>query len=116
MARGEEGVASYTFQGQEYLIGYAPVKTTGWSIVVTAPKAEVLARAAGLKQSILLVSLLIILVALVLTFIMARTITTPLGLAVDHLGLIASGDFTQPVPEKFFRMRDEIGKLVQAVD
>lgn len=116
MANGEEGVATYTFQGQKKIIAYAPIKTTSWAIAVTAPSAEVLARAAGLRQSVLLVSILIILVALVLTFVMARTITAPLVLAVDHLGLIAGGDFTRPVPEVFLRRKDEIGKLVHAID
>lgn len=64
----------------------------------------------------LLVSLLIILAALLLTFVVARSVTTPLILAVDYLGLIAGGDFTRPVPEQFLRRKDEIGKLAQAVD
>lgn len=116
MANGEEGIATYTFQGQKRIIAYAPIKTAGWAIAVTAPSAEVLERATGLRQSVLLVSSLIILVALVLTFIMAKTITAPLVLAVDHLGLIAGGDFTRPVPEVFLRRKDEIGKLVHAID
>lgn len=116
MAKGEEGVGRYTFQGQEKFVGFAPIKTTGWCVGINVPTNEVLEKAAGLKQTMLLVSLLIILAALVLTFVMARTITTPLILAVDHLSLIASGDFTRPVPEKFLRMKDEIGKLAQAID
>ncbi len=116
MANGEEGIATYTFQGQKKIIAYAPIKTTGWAIAVTAPSAEVLERATGLRQSVLLVSILIILVALVLTFIMARTITAPLVLAVDYLGLIASCDFTQPLPEVFLRRKDEIGKVAHAID
>jgi len=116
MAKGEEGVANYAFQGQKMIIAYAPIKTTGWATAVTAPSAEVLARVARLKQSMLLVSLLIILAALLLTFVVARSVTTPLILAVDYLGLIAGGDFTRPVPEQFLRRKDEIGKLAQAVD
>ncbi|MGB9783310.1 MAG: methyl-accepting chemotaxis protein [Moorellaceae bacterium] len=116
MVQGGEGVASYALRGQEYLIAYAPVKATGWSVAVTAPKAEVLERNTGLKQSMLLVSLGIIVLVLVLTYAMARTITTPLVLLVEHLGLIADGDFTQPVPQGLLARGDEIGRLVQAVE
>ncbi|WXJ95138.1 Methyl-accepting chemotaxis protein McpB [Neomoorella carbonis] len=116
MAQGEEGVAHYTLQGQKNLIAYAPVKSTGWSVAVTAPEVEVQEKTASLRSSLLVVSLIIILVALVLTFMMARTITSPLVLAVDDLGLIANGDFTRPVSEKYLRMKDEIGKLAQAID
>ncbi|MDK2894917.1 MAG: methyl-accepting chemotaxis protein [Moorella sp. (in: firmicutes)] len=115
MIQGERGVGNYIFQGQKEIIAYAPVESTGWSLGVAAPEVEVLEKIAGLKWSVLFVSLIIILVALVLTLVMARTITTPLALAVDDLGLIAGGDFTRPVSEKFLRMKDEIGRLVRAV-
>ncbi|NPV27382.1 MAG: methyl-accepting chemotaxis protein [Firmicutes bacterium] len=115
MAKGEEGVASYTYQGLDMVIGYAPIKSTGWSVGVNVPRAEVLERVAGLKQSALLVSLVIIFAALALTFVIARTITIPITQAVGHLSLIASGDFTQSVSEHFLHRRDEVGKLVQAI-
>lgn len=116
MIKGEEGFGVYSFQGQEQLMAFAPIKTTGWSIGVTAPKEEVLERVAGLKHSLLWVSLVIIVLALGVTFAMARSVTKPLGLAVEDLGLIAAGDYTRPVPDKYLRRRDEIGKLARAVD
>lgn len=116
MAKGEEGVGRYVFQGQEKFIGFAPIKSAGWSVGINVPTAEVLERVAVLKDTMLLLSLLIILFALGLTLIMAGRITSPLVQMVDHLGLIASGDFTRPVPEKILRMKDEIGKLALAVD
>ncbi|MFZ5592222.1 MAG: methyl-accepting chemotaxis protein, partial [Bacillota bacterium] len=116
MAKGETGLGQYTYQGQEKILAYVPIKSTGWSLGVNVPKAEVLERVSGLKQSLLLVSLFIILLALVFTFAIARSIARPITLAVDHLGLIAGGDFTRPVPEQFLSRRDEIGRLVQAID
>ncbi len=116
MTKGEEGVSTYTFQGQGKIMAYAPVKSTGWSIAVTAPTAEVLEKTSGLKHSMLILSVIIILIALMLTYVMVRTITTPLIVVEEHLGHIAGGDFTQSVPEKFLRMKDEIGKLARAVD
>lgn len=115
MTRGEEGVANYTLEGQEYLIAYAPIQTTGWSIAVTAPRSEVLERVTDLRNLMFLISFLMILAALVVTSIMAKTISAPLVQAVDHLRSIAAGDFTRPVPEKFLRMKDEIGKFNQAL-
>lgn len=116
MARGEEGVSTYTFQGQERIMAYAPVKSTGWSLAVTAPAAEVLEEVSSLKHSLLTLSVVIIIIALLLTYVMARTIATPLIVVEKHLGHIAGGDFTQLVPEKFLNMKDEIGKLARAVD
>lgn len=116
MAKGEEGVATYTFEGQEKIIAYAPVKTSGWSIGIIASRAEVLERAAGLKWAMLLVSLLIILLSLIMTFVLAKTITAPLSSAVSYLGVVADGDLTKRVNEHFLKRKDEVGKLALAVD
>ncbi|BAF58382.1 hypothetical membrane protein [Pelotomaculum thermopropionicum SI] len=116
MAKGEEGVEGYVLQGQNMLIAYAPVKTTGWSVAVTAPVNEVLERAAGLKWAMLAVSLAIIVLALVLTYVMAKTVAEPLSQAVNYLGQLAEGNFTSRVQEKHLKRNDEIGRLAQAVD
>jgi len=116
MTKGEEGIGQYTFKGVENIIAYAPIGSTGWSIAVTAPTAEILERASGLRNSMLILSIVIIIVAILLTFLLARSITTPIILAVNHLGVIANGDFTMPVPEVFLRRKDEIGNLARAVD
>jgi methyl-accepting chemotaxis protein len=70
----------------------------------------------ALSSSLVIISIIVLLILAVITYFFTRTITTPLILAVDDLGLIANGDFTRPVPEKYLRMKDEIGKLARAVD
>lgn len=116
MVKGKEGISTYSFQGQKKIIAYAPIRSTGWTIVVTAPESEVLEKTANLKHTMLIISTIIILMALLLTYLMAGTISTPLTQAVDFLDHIAGGDFTRPVSDRFLRMKDEIGKLARAVD
>ncbi|MGB9792864.1 MAG: methyl-accepting chemotaxis protein [Thermacetogeniaceae bacterium] len=116
MARGEEGIDSYTYQGVEKLIAYAPVKSVGWSLAVTVPKAEIMQQATTLRHSMLTLSVIIILIALALTYAIANNVATPLVRAVNFLGVIASGDFTGQVSETFLRRKDEVGMLARAVD
>ncbi|HHV62671.1 MAG TPA: HAMP domain-containing protein [Firmicutes bacterium] len=110
MAGGEEGIGRYTFEGVENIVAYAPIKTTGWSIAVTAPKAEVLERVASLKWAVLVISVIIILVALVLTFVIAGTISSPVKAAADMLKDIAQGegDLTRRLKVS---TNDEVGEL-----
>ncbi|SHH14203.1 methyl-accepting chemotaxis sensory transducer with Cache sensor [Thermosyntropha lipolytica DSM 11003] len=114
MARGEEGVYAYSFKGEEKIAAYAPVKTTGWSIAVTAPKSEILENVSHLKWIVLVVTIIVLILALVLTIMMAGSIAAPIKAAVEHARLMAGGDFTREMPEIFLKRRDEIGELAQA--
>ncbi|MGB9920632.1 MAG: methyl-accepting chemotaxis protein [Moorellales bacterium] len=116
MTRREEGVAFCSLNGQEQVVAFAPIKTTGWSLALVAPKAEVLSRVSSLKHYLLLASILIVLLALGATFVLAGSIISPLKAAVRHLGLFAGGDFTEPVPERLLRLRDETGRVLQALE
>ncbi|SFD29483.1 methyl-accepting chemotaxis protein [Clostridium uliginosum] len=51
-----------------------------------------------------------------LTFIIAKAIANPLISAVNHLKLIATGDFTMDVPEEFKERKDEMGDISMAID
>ncbi|MDQ0286032.1 methyl-accepting chemotaxis protein [Desulfofundulus luciae] len=117
MARGEEGVADYTLRNQGYIIAYAPVKSTGWSIAVTAPRSEVLQRAAGLRWSMLVASLIIILVTLVLTFIIARAITASLlsGLRKDAETLAKNSETLSAASEEIASSSGEVARAIQQV-
>ncbi|MBU3087213.1 methyl-accepting chemotaxis protein [Clostridium gasigenes] len=55
-------------------------------------------------------------VGIVLTFIISKSIANPLSLAVNHLKLIATGDFTRDVPEETKKRKDEMGDIANAVD
>jgi methyl-accepting chemotaxis protein len=116
MIAGEEGAGSYTFEGVDKLCAYAPIGTTGWSVAVTAPRDEVLARAGGLKRSMLLISAIVIFAAVMLVVLFMRSMTAGITAAAAHLGVIAEGDFTRTVPERHLRLRDEVGKMARAVD
>ena len=65
-------------------------------------------------------NLAIIVISMILGYIISLRITKniadPLKSAVDYLGVIASGDFTMEVPDKFKKREDEIGQIAKAVD
>ncbi|GCD09896.1 methyl-accepting chemotaxis protein [Clostridium tagluense] len=68
------------------------------------------------SQKVFFVIFLIALaVGFALTFIISRSISNPLVLAVNHLKLIANGDFTMNSTEKFKNRKDEIGDISNAM-
>lgn len=59
--------------------------------------------------------ILIIIFIVITTFIIANSISSPLKLTVNHLKLLATGDFTMDAPEKFKKRKDEIGDIAKNI-
>jgi len=113
MMAGESGVQNYIFQGVPRTAGFAPVKTTGWSVGLTLPDSEYLAAADEVRNLTLLVAAAALVIAFLIFFFFSRTITDPLARGVSFAELVASGDFTQQLP---IHRRDEVGKLAEALN
>ncbi len=114
MVQGEKGAGEYEYDGIIKYLGFAPVKVTGWSIALAAPKAEVLADLDTLKQSLIIISSLFLLLTLAMGYFIATSISNPVKLISMHLQTISSGDFTVEVSKKLKRGNDEIGVLIKA--
>jgi methyl-accepting chemotaxis protein len=113
MMAGEHGVENYVYQGVAKAAGFAPVKTTGWSVALTLPESEFLAAAHDVRTLILLISGIAIVIAFLIYLAFSRTITKPLGRGVAFAELVAGGDFTQQLA---IHQKDEIGKLAEALN
>ena len=113
MIRGEEGFIPYTdLRGVESWMYYAPIPSTGWTLAVLFPKAELLAEVRSLTVTVAAMGLAgILLLTLAVVFI-ARSITTPLRGLAAATEVIAAGDFEAELPP--VRTRDEVGMLAQA--
>jgi len=109
------GVESYVYKGERKMAGYAPVPSIGWKIIATMPRAEFLATAAAIRDFIVVIALVAVALAVAAFFLLARSISSPLNVAVAFLDVVASGDLSQDVPQKYMAMKDEIGDLAQVM-
>jgi len=118
MARGEEGVAAYTFGGQQKIIAFAPVNTTGWAVSITAPVAEVMEKTASLKRAMALASALIVLAALGLTLLLSGNIARPIADLTEIMEKLAKYDFTFDEGHRaveYLKRKDEIGQFARSM-
>lgn len=116
MVVGKEGVGQYSYKGVIKYMGFSPVQGTNWSIGVTAPKSEVMAKVNGLLVTMVIVSILFLLISMIITLIIARSISKPIKTASDYLKVVATGDFTGEVPKEMLKIKDETGILANAID
>ena len=110
---GQRGVDSYVYQGVAKTAGFAPVKTTGWSVCLTLPSSEYLAAVDEVRNLILVLAAATLVVAILIGLLFARSVTKALAKGMAFSQQIASGDLTQQLEVK---TKDEVGLLVQALN
>lgn len=115
MAEGKKGVGEYSYKGVTKYMGYAPVEGTRWSLAITAPKSEVMAKVNALAINMLIVSIIFLAISLIITLLIAGSISKPIKTASEYLNIVATGDFTGKIPEKMLKMNDETGVLANAI-
>lgn len=116
MTLGEAGFGEYTYKGVTKCAGYAPVKGTGWSLAIAAPKSEVLSRLNTLKISVIVMAVIILLISIVIGLIFSGFISRPIVAVSNHLRIISTGDFTKDIPLSTLKLKDEIGVLANSLD
>ncbi len=112
-----EGFLKFTdANGIEEIISYSTVPSTGWKIVISVPSSEVFSE---LNKSVKAAYILILAAAIAIILIsvfMADFIAKPIKLAAKHLNGMANADFTQQLPAKFLKRKDEVGLLAKSID
>jgi methyl-accepting chemotaxis protein len=113
MSAAREGVGSYVYQGTAKTAGFAPVKTTGWRVVMTITDAEFLSAATDVRTMILAISAASLVAAVLVFILFSRTITGPLARGVAFSQQVSAGDLTRQLA---VARKDEVGLLARALN
>ena len=114
MVKGETGLTIYEYKGIEKMVGYAPVKSAGWSLAVSVPVSEALEGIASLTWiSVVTIGVVLILAALIIAWF-ARRIARPIQVLEAAANRIADGDLQ--LTSLGIRSNDEIGRLAKSFE
>ena len=110
------------------IAAFAQIKSTNWSVIISAPSNEFMDTVNTLQLSMIIISTMILLIALTIVFFVAHTIIQPINIAVSALKNIAQGegDLTVRLPvtgndeitdmaEYFNKTIEKIGTSIQQV-
>ncbi len=111
----KEGISSYIYNGQEFYAGFSPIEGTDWSLVITANKDEVLSAIPAMQKTMLMVTLGILLLSILITYLIGSSITKPIIRIIAYSEKISQLDITEKVPQYLLAKKDEIGKLSRAM-
>lgn len=108
----KEGVTEFTnADGVEVLAAYAPIKTTGWGVVVRQPTSESYAYVARMHDILLSIFVMGSCLALLIGVWLAWRVGQPLHDLAKGVRLVTEGDLSAAVP---VQTRDELGELARA--
>ena len=112
MTSGKNGVEKYVFEGISKSCGYAPIKSTGWSIGLTLSDSEFLAPIYLVRNIIASIGVVFLIVGILISLLFARSISTRLRKSVEFASKIAAGDLTAKID---INQKDEIGQLADSL-
>jgi methyl-accepting chemotaxis protein len=113
---GGTGVGKYFFSGANRYASYSPVEGTDWIYVIAADESEVLESLSSLKLAILLAAAGTIVISIIATYFLSRSITKPIIGMVEVSGRIADLDLTTSISPAYLKMKDEVGDLAKAME
>lgn len=102
------------FAKNSYYYTSAKMKSTDWIYVTFGPMSDIYAPLWSFAGILVLIAVIGIVVAIVATVFIAKSITTPVILACAKAEEIASGELRNDVPEKMKTRKDEFGQLGNA--
>ncbi|SDI30876.1 methyl-accepting chemotaxis protein [Desulfosporosinus hippei] len=88
------GIKNYTYQGQDMLLVYDVVPSTGWTLAISIPVDVINKPLADLRLLFSILTSVLVLLVVGVTFLMARKITRPLETLNNKAKSVAEGDLT----------------------
>ena len=85
-------VVYYTYKNTSSIASYAKMKTTGWTVLISAPINEFMSTVNALRLSMIGIEFAILLIALITVYFVARMVVKPIQTTVSALQNIAQGE------------------------
>ncbi len=85
-------IVYYTYKSTSSIASYAKMKTTGWTVLISAPINEFMGTVRALRLSMIGIGVIILVLALIIVYFVARTVVKPIQTAVSALRDIAKGE------------------------
>ena len=95
------------------MIAFAPLRVAPWGVSIRQAEREALAPGLAMEQRLLIIGSLIIPVALLFAWGVARSVTRPLAVLTRASEKITRGDLEEPIPPLGV---DEVGRLGESFD
>ena len=88
----EPSIGFYEYKGISKIASYATMKTTDWTVIISAPKDEFMGAISTLRISMITIGVVVLIVSLIVVFFVAHAMIKPVKVVVGALKDIAQGE------------------------
>ena len=114
MKNNKSSVIETNYEGQPTIMSYYKMYN-GQIVGVTVPSVEVFKSLNTLLYIIISVIIIGLIISILIALYIGKKISKPIEECSLHMDILAKGDLTRPVSEKYLKMNDEIGLLVRSI-
>ena len=117
--KGENGYGQYFFKGTDRIVGFAPVANSSWYVVTGIEETEIMSQVYMLQNILIFAVAIAILIGAVIIYIASIAITKSFIAVTKKMEKLSTLDFSivqNTAKDKAKKRKDEIGKMVQALE
>ncbi|WKY43092.1 methyl-accepting chemotaxis protein [Eubacteriaceae bacterium ES2] len=107
------GTINYQYNGTDLYTSFAPVEGMDWIVMVEVQQDEILSAVPALIRTNIIISILILLVSIIVCYLIARQLSTPIISANKMIKEIKLGHLSHRMK---VTSRDEVGQMSQSLN
>ncbi|NLV77359.1 MAG: methyl-accepting chemotaxis protein [Tissierellia bacterium] len=115
IVKGKAGIGKYMENGEIIHLGFAPIKSKDWTLVVNISESEILSGLNYMKKALILAMLVAIIIGIIFSILFSKSLTKPIVHATNQAYNLSQLDFSEDVDEKLIMRKDELGKLAYSL-
>ena len=105
----------YKENGNYIHIGHAPIKSKGWTLIVTVTEKDILSELGTMRNSLLLIGIISLAIALTLSYMVNSRITKRIIDISNKTKHLSNLDLTFTLDDKLINREDELGTMAKAI-
>lgn len=109
------GIDWYKQNGEKKYIGYAPIPSKGWTILVHITEKEILSELDKLNTYLPSISLLALIFGIILSYFISKNLSNRIVSISNQTTSLAELDLSFSIDEKMRNRKDEIGIMAKAI-
>lgn len=109
------GVEMYEQEGEKIYIGYAPILSKGWTVIVHITEKEILSELDKLNNSLLVIGILALALSIISSYFISKKISDKIVDISNQTTLLAKLDLSSSIDEKIQNSPNEIGIMGRSI-